>query len=83
MAELLHSALHLWLTFRYMLLLPQTHRPLRLSLFHTLLQNGHFPVNRMAEVRGEALVPLFIMPNQILQTLKKCLPYTLGHLEGQ
>lgn len=36
----------------------------------------------MAEVRGEALVPSFIVPDQILQTLKKRLLYTLGHLEG-
>lgn len=37
----------------------------------------------MAEVDGEALVPSFIVPNQILQTLKKCLLYTLGHLAGE
>lgn len=37
----------------------------------------------MAEVHGQALVLSFIVPNQILQTLKQCLLYSLGHLEGQ
>lgn len=37
----------------------------------------------MAELHGQALVPAFIMPDQILQSLKKCLPDALGHLEGQ
>lgn len=61
----------------------ETRRPLRLSLFHRLLQNGRFSLDGMAEVHGEALVPSLIVPNQILQTLKKCLLYALGHLEGQ
>lgn len=37
----------------------------------------------MAEVHGKALVPPFIVPNQVLQILKMCLLDTVGHLQQQ
>lgn len=60
----------------------QKHAPLRLSLLRRRIQDGDLPADGVAEVHGEALVPLFIVSDQIIQTFEEALLRALSYLQS-
>lgn len=57
--------------------------PLRYRCVSGLDQQGRLPLHRVAQVHGQALILLFIVTNQIVQTLEKCLLQTSCCLKEQ